>query len=555
MLGSGTDEQRQEFVLSKSDISLGRAATSDIVLKDNAVSRAHAKIECSGAGCVAVDLGSANGVKVNGKKVSRIELVSGDRISIGAATLVFKAQTYDTDDDVTMIDSDEELEATICNEPVVSQISETRGARLVIHTRTKTWEVGLDADAVTIGRLPGNDVVIDSAKASRRHARIEREGSAFILKDLNSDNGTWVGGDKVQTHRLKDSDTINIGGARLVFVAGYEEDDLTVMEGTRATGPRRPIVIIPGYMGSNLWLDEDRIWPNVRSLFKLPEVMKYEKGQKTPLVARGLVDEVVIVPNVIRQEQYGGLIDFLEESLGYERGKDLWEFAYDFRQDLKTTAAQLGAAIEGWSQREPVTIIAHSMGSLISRYYVDALGGHRHVERLMLLGGPHAGSPKAVTHLAVKPKYLPFGLVGSRIQEVMLTYPAIYHLLPEQPCGTDQHGNTIDWLHDESWLPEKYRPHLREAVSFRAELSQRCKVPTLCIFGYGMKTMTNLNVTRESDGSCSKIEPVFELLGDGTVPESMATLKGADIHPIQQYHGTLHLDSDVKKRLKVELTR
>jgi hypothetical protein len=43
--------------------------------------------------------------------------------------------------------------------------------------------------------------------------------------------------------------------------------------------------------------------------------------------------------------------------------------------------------------------------------------------------------------------------------------------------------------------------------------------------------------------------------GDSTVPESSATLEGTEIHPIRQYHGTLHVDNDVRKRLKIELTR
>ena len=194
------------------------------------------------------------------------------------------------------------------------------------------------------------------------------------------------------------------------------------------------------------------------------------------------------------------------------------------------------------------------MGSLISRFYVNRLGGDRYVERQLLLGGPHAGSPKAVTYLATQPSFLPFGLLGDELQQMMLTFPAIYHLLPEQPCGTDQNGKLIDWLHDPSWLPPKYHPFLREAASFRSELAGRSKVSTLCIFGYGMKTMTGMQVQRQSDGMCTRIRTIFETGGDGTVPESMALLKGVDIHPIQQYHGTLHIDQDVKKRLKVELT-
>jgi len=43
--------------------------------------------------------------------------------------------------------------------------------------------------------------------------------------------------------------------------------------------------------------------------------------------------------------------------------------------------------------------------------------------------------------------------------------------------------------------------------------------------------------------------------GDATVPEQSAIAEGSEIHPVQQAHGSLYVDRDVKKRLKVELTR
>jgi len=43
--------------------------------------------------------------------------------------------------------------------------------------------------------------------------------------------------------------------------------------------------------------------------------------------------------------------------------------------------------------------------------------------------------------------------------------------------------------------------------------------------------------------------------GDATVPEQNAIAEGSEIHPVQQAHGSLYVDRDVKKRLKVELTR
>jgi hypothetical protein len=65
--------------------------------------------------------------------------------------------------------------------------------------------------ALTLGRAPESDVVVNDPAASRRHAEIRREGSAYVLHDLGSGNGTWVNGGPVTTHRLEPGDQILIG--------------------------------------------------------------------------------------------------------------------------------------------------------------------------------------------------------------------------------------------------------------------------------------------------------------------------------------------------------
>jgi pSer/pThr/pTyr-binding forkhead associated (FHA) protein len=547
--------QKREYALWKTEASIGRAATSDIALRDSKVSRAHTRLECGPEGCWVVDLGSANGTKLNGAPVERARLSPGDVITIGTTSLRYRAACDAFDDlDLTSIDTDAQLETTLMETAIPNELSETRIPRLAIHSRTKTWEVPLEGDEVTIGRHADNVVVLDSQRASRHHARIEQTAAGFVIHDLGSDNGTWVRGQKVVRHKLDDGDTIHIGGIRLLFKAGFSENDLTVVEPRAGTKrPKRPVIVIPGFMGSQLFLGSEKVWPNARQIFKNPQLMKFSEGN--PLVPNGLVDEVVIVPNLIKQEQYGRMINYLCESLGYEVGKDLLEFAYDFRQDVRISARHLAQTVDDWGVFGPVTLIAHSMGSLVSRYYVDQLGGEKRVERLIMLGGPHFGAPKSIINLAIDPKVLPFGLLGARIREVLLTYPSVYQLLPEYPCAKDQHGNVVDFLRDPSWLPDGYAPYLKNAVQFRSELKHHMAVPTVCIFGYGLKTLMGVRVERNSAGVCTKVGMSNEDAGDSTVPESSATLEGAEIHPIRQYHGTLHVDNDVRKRLKIELTR
>lgn len=545
--------ERQEFTLSKGVVSIGRAPTSDIALRDPKASRAHTRLECGPEGCFVVDLGSANGTLVNGAQVQRVQLRPGDRIAIGDCILQYQTRAVSQEFEATRIDTEVDLEKTLAVESLMTVIGEVNRPRLAIRTPARTWEITLDKEVVTIGRRSDNDVALESPASSRYHARIERVGNGFILRDLNSDNGTWLQSERITKHVLEDGDTIRIGDARLIFKAGFIEEDLTIVGARAMTGPKRPVVVIPGFMGSNLWLGSQQIWPNVRQLFRDPDILRY--GEGTPyLEPRGLVDEVVVVPGVIKQEQYGGLIHYLEEALGYERGKDLLDFAYDFRQDVRISAQQLAVAVENWNVKAPVTIIAHSMGSLLSRYYVDRLGGHRRVERLVLLGGPMLGAPKTVLNLAIGADLLPFGVMGTRLRDVLMTFPSIYQLLPSYPCCAES-GAAINWLSDELWVPENCRPFVRTAAQFRSELRPSPAVPTVCVFGYNLKTVTSLHVERNGSGMCDVVEGVIDLGGDGSIPESSATFQGVEIHPVQQYHGTLHVDQDVKKRLKLELTR
>jgi hypothetical protein len=272
------------------------------------------------------------------------------------------------------------------------------------------------------------------------------------------------------------------------------------------------------------------------------------------LRADGLVDQVVIVPNLLKLEQYSRLSDYVQEGLGYEHGNDLLEFAYDFRQDLRDSARELAALIEAWPVPRPITIVAHSMGCLVSRYYVECLGGHKHIGKLILMGGPHNGTPKAFTTLFMGPKLLPFGLLDQRLREVIATFPSTYQILPAYACIACEGGAQMDAFEHSNWLPEKQRALLHYGRDFRSQLGRQSRVSTVCVFGYGLKTVTTVALKSRGSGT-HVIEPIIEAKGDGTIPESSAMLPGCEIHPVRQYHGSLFVDNDVKMRLNIELTR
>ena len=74
-------------------------------------------------------------------------------------------------------------------------------------------------EKTTIGRLPDNDVCIDSLEVSGHHATIERDGDdGYIIQDLGSTNKTFVNEQPVERVRLRDGDAVRIGWVVFKFM-------------------------------------------------------------------------------------------------------------------------------------------------------------------------------------------------------------------------------------------------------------------------------------------------------------------------------------------------
>ena len=97
-----------------------------------------------------------------------------------------------------------------------------------------------------VGRDPGNDVVLRDPKASRRHAEIVFERGFFVLHDLQSANGTYVNGIRVNVAPLTNGAELKIGNSHARFV---DEPDAVAARLKTAVGepapPRRQTAEIP----------------------------------------------------------------------------------------------------------------------------------------------------------------------------------------------------------------------------------------------------------------------------------------------------------------------
>ena len=81
--------------------------------------------------------------------------------------------------------------------------------------------VFLHKDRTTLGRKPGNDIVLDTLVLSGQHCAFDLEGVADVfLEDLGSTNGTYVNDHMIKERtRLADGDVITIGSVALTITA------------------------------------------------------------------------------------------------------------------------------------------------------------------------------------------------------------------------------------------------------------------------------------------------------------------------------------------------
>lgn len=184
-------------VLPSRPVHAGRTAENELVLKENSVSRRHACFEYQDGRLIVRDMKSANGVLVAGARIRGPKPVSGgDRVKIGSF-------------DVEIIDEGREAGA-----------SEVASARLIALDGPYRGETfALDKEVVSVGRVAGNDIVLEDASISRRHAKVLRKGASWSVEDLGSSNGSTIGGARITKATLTDGDRVGFGDVMFQFKA------------------------------------------------------------------------------------------------------------------------------------------------------------------------------------------------------------------------------------------------------------------------------------------------------------------------------------------------
>jgi len=325
------------------------------------------------------------------------------------------------------------------------------------------------------------------------------------------------------------------------------------------------IVIIPGITGSVLQKDGKDVWgfsgqaigqfikTGGRSLQDLK--MDHDDEDYTVedlgdgIRATRLVEDAHIVPGLIKiidgyTRTSHRITDHFDVTCGHiyddpdDRAANFYHFPYDWRRNNRTTAHVLKRLIDKRLKRwrdasgaddAKVIILAHSMGGLVSRYYLEVLQGWQDCRALFTFGTPYRGAPKIVHYLAEGYKNLLLDLTN-----VFRSLPSVYQLLPIYPM-LDIDGVDVRIAESNVQLPNIDKARAQKALQFHRDIEEcvsqnlkndnyRCSFMTVPIVGIQQPTEqsacfknSQLTVSKDLLPKVIKDRPDLEG-GDGAVP-------------------------------------
>ncbi|GAB4580136.1 MAG: hypothetical protein Fur0022_28750 [Anaerolineales bacterium] len=172
-------------------ITIGRDTSNTIALPSTTISRQHARLDAEGEAIVIRDLGSTNGILINGRQVRLSRLTDGEIFQIGPFTFSVLLET-----------SPPPVET-----PPAPDMLQIRW-RKADETTEQTVTLKLP---ITIGRSSDTSLPLLGAKVSRHHATIDWINGAWTLVDQNSTNGTTLNGQPCTQAVIPPENEIRIG--------------------------------------------------------------------------------------------------------------------------------------------------------------------------------------------------------------------------------------------------------------------------------------------------------------------------------------------------------
>lgn len=330
----------------------------------------------------------------------------------------------------------------------------------------------------------------------------------------------------------------------------FERMQALASDAVRSRGPaakRGNVVVIHGILGAELsstakadgllekiWLDYFQLFLGRFNRFRLNDAGDAEVDPQVTVGATGML-----------KKYYGEIILLLQ------RDWNVCEFWFDWRKDLRVSAAQLAAKTGAvFGADAPFHIVAHSMGGLVARSFIRQNrerwknGGGR----LIMLGTPNYGSfvvPQIITGLEGIIRKIALVDTHNSVADIAAianSFPGSYQLLP-----SPEKLPKLEALYDAAtWGKFKgvRQEHLTSARKFQAEIADAPTDGYVYVAGFGQATLANItDLARVGEKSAY----TTTMAGDGRVPHTLGLLDGVPAYYVFEAHAQLPMNASVQR--------
>jgi pimeloyl-ACP methyl ester carboxylesterase len=331
------------------------------------------------------------------------------------------------------------------------------------------------------------------------------------------------------------------------------------------------IILLPGITGSVLQRDGKDVWAitpqsAIAALFSLGSNIKdlQIKGKDDwtkddlgdGVTAPRLVQDIHLIPGFWQIDGYTAIKTRLFAELTIEEGKNWFDYPYDWRRDNRVHGRQLGERAPKWldawrkasgNKDAKLVLLAHSMGGLVARDFLERHEGWKITRHLITFGTPYRGSMNAVSTL-VNGIDKGLGPISIDLSPLVRSFPSMHQLLPIYP-SVDVGGKLV--RPGDVALPGMDKALAADALRFHRDIEAAVTANSAIaayrsggyqitpIVGIAQPTDQSAKLTGSTVATYTSLSGE-DMGGDGTVPRISATPIELSDSPRETYVSTKH---------------
>lgn len=315
------------------------------------------------------------------------------------------------------------------------------------------------------------------------------------------------------------------------------------------------VVLLPGITGSVLRRNGKKVWAFsggaiVKALFSFGGSIRSLKLDGDPpevddlgdgVTADEIMPDIHMIPGLWKIDGYTAVARWIQQEFEADPGRNFFELPYDWRRDNRVAARKLARRSHDWLKQwressgnadAKLILVGHSMGGLVSRYFIECMDGWRDTRMLLTFGTPYRGSLNSLGFLANGFKKSLGPITLADLSTMLRSFTSVYQLLPIYRCYDPGDGKPVRVT--EAPIPNVDTARAKAARAFHDEIADAVKAhekddaylegryDLRPVVGTFQPTMHSARAAGDGVEMLATLEGK-DLDGDGTVPRPSAT--------------------------------